>query len=213
MKGIPVTTEQVERIYSAYARFYDLVFGKAAFCQSRAWAIHLLEIQSGDKILEVGVGTGLSLSLYPRHCEIVGIDLSARMLEKGEKRVKKYQLPHVTLQKMDATTMEFEDNSFDRVLAAYVMTTVPDPKQVMQEMIRVCKDGGNIVLLNHFANRNPLVYRIEKFISPFCTKIGFRTDLDLKTLLDGTPLRVTKARSAPPFNYWKLVQCINMKNA
>lgn len=202
--------KSIERAYSVFSGFYDLVFGKW-FHQSRADAIQLLNIRGGDTVLEVGVGTGLSLPFYPRNCKVVGIDFCEPMLEKGRQRVGQYQLNHIQLMKMDAMKMSFPDNSFDAVFAAYVITAVPDPHQVIAEMIRVCKTGGKIVLLNHFKNGNPLISTCEKVISPFTKKIGFQADLDLSTLLKGKPLIVDKKRSVKPLNYWKVVQCTNQK--
>jgi len=96
-------------------------------------------------------------------------------------------------------------------VAAYVMSTVPNPRAVLAEMIRVCRPGGRIVLLNHFSNGNPLVSRVEKTISPLCTWIGFRSDLSLKSLLDETCLDVEQNLKVNPFNYWHIVQCVNRK--
>lgn len=202
--------KSIERAYTVFSGFYDLVFGKL-FHQSRADAIQLLNIRGGETILEVGVGTGLSLPYYPRNCKVIGIDFCEPMLEKGRQRVGQYQLSHIQLMKMDAMKMNFPDNSFDAVFAAYVISAVPDPHQVIAEMIRVCKVGGKIVLLNHFKNMNPFISSCEKAISPFTKKIGFQADLDLSALLNGKPLVVEKKRNVKPLNYWKVVQCTNRK--
>ena len=203
-------TEKVTKVYSAYSGFYDLLFGKI-FHNSRAAAIELLGLRSGDRVLEVGVGTGLSLPLYPRNCFILWIDLTGPMLSQGSKKIKKLGLSHVHLRQMDATHMAFRDDLFDAVLAAYVMSTVPNPQAGLAEMIRVCRPGGKIVLLNHFSNGNRLVSRVEKTISPFCTRIGFRSDLSLTSLLDRTCLDVEQNLKVNPFNYWHIVQCVNRK--
>lgn len=204
-------TEKVTKVYSVYSGFYDVLFGKI-FHNSRAAAIDLLALKSGDRILEVGVGTGLSLPLYPRNCSVIGIDLTRPMLEQGAKKIKRLGLDHVYLQQMDATYMAFRDNLFDAVVAAYVMSTVPNPRAVLAEMIRVCRPGGRIVLLNHFSNGNRLVSRVEKTISPFCTRIGFRSDLSLESLLNETSLDVEQNLKVNPFNYWHIVQCVNRKS-
>jgi phosphatidylethanolamine/phosphatidyl-N-methylethanolamine N-methyltransferase len=205
-------TEKVTKVYSVYSGFYDLLFDKI-FHSSRAAAIDLLSLKSGDRVLEVGVGTGLSLPLYPKNCSIIGIDLTGPMLEQGAKKIKKLGLSHVHLQQMDATHMAFRDDLFDAVIAAYVMSTVPSPRAVLAEMIRVCRPGGKIVLLNHFSNRNRLVSRLEKTISPLCTRIGFRSDLCLDSLLNETSLDVEQNLKVNPFNYWHIIQCINRKPA
>jgi phosphatidylethanolamine/phosphatidyl-N-methylethanolamine N-methyltransferase len=202
--------KRVERVYSVYSGFYDLIFGRI-FHKSRANAIDLLDIHPGENILEVGVGTGLSLPLYPPYCHITGIDLSGSMLEKSRRRIQKQEISNVTLKKMDATRMDFSDNFFDAVLAAYVISTVPDPKGVVQEIVRVCKEGGKIVFLNHFQNGNKLISIFEKTLSPICKRIGFRTDLDLAAILQDTPLVINRKEKVHPLHFWKAVQCINRK--
>ena len=199
-------TQRIEKVYTAYSVFYDLIFDRF-FCQSRKAAIRCMEIAPESKVLEVGVGTGLSLPLYPRHCEVVGIDLCESMLRHGKKRVHEHRLDHVTLLKMDACRLEFEDNTFDAVSASLLISVVPNPRKVLQEMIRVCKENGRIVLLNHFSNGNKLIAKVERMISPLCTHIGFRTDLALDPLLEGMPLVIQKKAKVNPLRFWKLVQC------
>jgi len=203
---------KVERVYSSYAKVYDHIFGKI-FHDGREHAVRHLELSPGDRVLEVGVGTGLGLPFYPRSCEIVGIDLSDGMLDKCRERLEIYRLRHVKVMRMDAGAMEFADNSFDAVMAAYVVTAVPDYRKVMLEMIRVCKPGGRIILLNHFSNGNPLIAAIEKVISPLCKQLGWRTDLSLASVLDGTHLTVIHKQKVNPFRIWHLVKCVNHKPA
>lgn len=205
-KEMAMDANSIERIYRTYSRFYDILFNKI-FHESRQAAIQHLEIEPGAKILEVGVGTGLSLPLYPSHCEITGIDLCDSMLKRGRDKVRRYFLSHVRLVKMDASSLQFEDNTFDAVVAAYVISTVPDPRKVLQEMIRVCKENGRIVLLNHFSNGNKVISLVERIISPLCTHIGFRTDLALGPLLEGMPLVVKKKALVNPLKFWHLLQC------
>ncbi len=203
--------KKVERVYSKYASMYDHTFGKV-FQQSRESAVRGLPIQPGHRILEVGIGTGEALPLYPSHCEVLGIDLSDGMLEHARRRVAEYQLDHVTLQRMDAGNMDLPDDHFDIVMAAYVVTAVPDYRVVVDEMIRVCKPGGRIVMLNHFSNGNKVIAAVEKLISPLCKHIGFRTDLALHTVLEGTCLTVASKQKVNPLRFWHLVECVNKKN-
>ncbi len=198
------------KVYSTYSGFYDLVFGKF-FQNARLTAIDLLELKQESRVLEVGVGTGLALPLYPRDCDVVGIDITEAMLRQGEKRIQKHGLSRASLQQMDATRLAFGNNSFDSVMAAYVISTVPDPKTVLDEMIRVCRPGGKIVLLNHFSNGHPLISRLERKISPLCSRMGFRSDLPLNTLLDHSGLRVDQNFKVNPLQYWHIVQCTNTK--
>ncbi len=204
--------ERVKRIYATYSGFYDLLFGRI-FHDSRAEAIAALAIRPGERILEVGVGTGLSLTFYPRHCRVVGVDLSASMLERSREKVARHGLDHIELHQMDAACLAFQPNSFDAVFAAYAITAMPDPRRVILEMARTCKPGGRIVLLNHFRNGNRVVSRIERAFSPVCTTLGFRSDLELASLVDGMPLTVERISTANPLNYWKIVECVNRKPA
>jgi phosphatidylethanolamine/phosphatidyl-N-methylethanolamine N-methyltransferase len=202
--------EKIERVYTNYAGVYDHIFGRI-FHESRESAVKRLNVTPGERILEVGVGTGLALPLYPSHCRVVGIDFSAGMLEKARKRAQLYGLRHVELLRMDAASMDFESDTFDTVMAAYVVTAVPDYRKVVMEMIRVCRPGGRIIMLNHFSNGNKLIAAVEKVISPFCKHIGFRTDLSLKTVLEGTSLLVAKKERVNPLKFWHLVECVNHK--
>ncbi len=207
-----LNTEQVERAYSRYAHLYDVTFGKL-FREPRRTAVERLEVKSGEHILEVGVGTGISLTHYRKDCLITAIDVSNEMLEHSQSRVQRHHLGHVTLENMDAANMRFSDNSFDAVMAAYVITAVPDHKTVIQEMVRVCRPGGRILLLNHFSNGNQLIGSIERLVSPLCRHLGFRTDLNLQTVLDGTTLQVIRKRRVTPLGLGNLVECINLKAA
>ena len=203
--------QKVERVYSNYAGVYDHIFGRI-FHESRESAIRRLNILPDEQILEVGVGTGLTLPLYPPHCKVVGIDLSPGMLGKARERMRTHRLENVVLLCMDAGQMEFPDNSFDTVMAAYVVTAVPDYRTVITEMIRVCRPGGRIIMLNHFSNGNKLIAAVEKVISPLCKHIGFRTDLALSTVLEGTSLWVARKEKVNPLRFWHLVECVNNKN-
>ena len=158
-----LNTAQVERAYSRYAHLYDVTFGKL-FNEPRRIGVECLDVQSGERILEVGVGTGISLSHYRNDCSITAIDVSDEMLEHSQLQIKRHGLNHVTIANMDAANMQFSDNSFDAVMAAYVITAVPDHKTVIQEMVRVCRPGGRIVFINHFSNGNQLIGSMEKLI-------------------------------------------------
>jgi len=203
--------DKIERVYTTYAGFYDQVFGKV-FQEGRESAIRNLNVQPGEHVLEVGVGTGIALPMYPSHCRIVGIDLSEGMLAKAKERAETLQLSHVQLQIMDAGAMEFDDDSFDTVVAAYVVTAVPDYRKVVNEMIRVCRPGGRIIMLNHFSNGNKVINAVERVLSPLTKHLGWRTDLSLNTVLEGTSLHVARKQQVNPLRLWALVECENRKN-
>jgi phosphatidylethanolamine/phosphatidyl-N-methylethanolamine N-methyltransferase len=208
--GCSLDHTDLARVYDFYSRTYDKTFGKV-FRESREHAIRNLQIRAGERVLEVGVGTGVSLPLYPRDIRIVGIDYSRGMLEQAERRVTEEGLRNVDLLHMDACTMTFPDSTFDVVLAAYVLTAVPDHRKVMSEMVRVCKPGGRIVFLNHLVNGNKVLAFFERLVSPVCEKIGFRTDLSLHHIVDGMPVTVRSEQRLKPLRMWYLVECVNDK--
>lgn len=135
-------------IYGPLTPIYDVVCG-AMLQPGRRRAIEHLDPQPSDTILEVGVGTGLDLTAYRSHCRIVGIDLSRPMMQKAQKRIAQVT-PKVDLLQMDAARLAFPDGTFDAVYVPYTINVVPDPIAVGRELVRVCRDGGRIVMLNHF---------------------------------------------------------------
>ncbi|HEY3132873.1 MAG TPA: methyltransferase domain-containing protein [Acidobacteriota bacterium] len=205
-----MSVEYVEKVYNRYSSFYDFIFGRI-FESGREKAPELLLLEPGMHLLEVGIGTALSIPQLPRFCTITGVDLSQKMLDEAEKRLRKLRRSNVILHKMDATEMSFPDNSFDRVLAAYFISTVPDPVAVVREMKRVCKPGGYLVFLNHFQSENPALGAIEKIISPLCYRIGFRTDLNLKRLMQQSNLKIDLRERIDFLGNWKAVRCLNEK--
>ena len=201
-----VENDFVTRVYEKLAKVYDLIFGPTLH-HGRLVAIERMAIRPGDRVLEVGVGTGINTSLYPTNCAVTGIDLSASMLEKARERVRRQGLRHVRLQEMDAAHLIFADDTFDIVYAPYLVSVVPDPVQVVKEMRRVCKPGGKIIILNHFRSANPILSRLERAMSPFTVHVGFKSDLDLPGFLaqaDLQPLSIEKVNFP---KIWSLVSC------
>jgi phosphatidylethanolamine/phosphatidyl-N-methylethanolamine N-methyltransferase len=171
---------QIEAVKAAYRRYssvYDTVFGPVLHAGRKA-VVDALGCRPGERILEVGVGTGLSLPLYPSTVSITGIDLSREMLEKA--RLRAQRLPHVeALLEMNAEAMTFPDRSFDKVVAMYVISVVERPERLLQELHRVCKPDGEIFLVNHVRSENPVLRAVETALAPFCDKIGFHSDFEL----------------------------------
>jgi len=198
----------IERAYAILSPVYDFLFDKV-FYPGRVAAIKLLEAKPGDRILEVGVGTGLNLPLYPRDCDVTGVDISEGMLRKAEERVRTLGMGRAKLMVMDGSRLEFPDNSFDRVIATYVISAVPDPVKTLLEMRRVCKPSGHLVILNHFKSENPIIGMFEKILAPVCTKIGFDTELKLMPLLERVALAPEQMHRVNLMNGWRLVRCIN----
>ena len=200
--------ETINRAYAILSPVYDFLFDKI-FYPGRVAAVDLLEIQPGNRVLEVGVGTGLNLPLYSRDCNVTGIDISKEMLRKAEERVLTLGMGNTNLMVMDGSKLAFPDDSFDRVIATYVISAVPDPVKTLLEMRRVCKPSGHLVILNHFKSENPVIGMFEKLLAPVCTKIGFNTELKLMPLLERVALSPDQMHRVNLMNGWRLVRCIN----
>jgi phosphatidylethanolamine/phosphatidyl-N-methylethanolamine N-methyltransferase len=207
LSATAVENDFVEGVYDKLAKVYDLFFGPTLH-PGRLKAIQRMNIQPHERVLEVGVGTGINLSLYPRGCAITGIDFSGSMLEKARERVARKELPNIRLVQMDAADLKFADNAFDIVYAPYLISVVPDPLQVAREMRRVCRSGGRIIFLNHFLSPNPLLSRTERLISPFTIHIGFKADLDLPAFLAQADLQPVSIEKVNIPRIWSLVTCV-----
>jgi phosphatidylethanolamine/phosphatidyl-N-methylethanolamine N-methyltransferase len=201
---------QVERAYELLAPVYDFIFDWI-FSPGRDAAIRQLDLQRSDSVLEVGIGTGLNLPLYPPTCKLTGIDLSQEMLDKAVERVETLAMPNVTLKVMDAQSMDFGDDEFDKALATYTISAVPDPVAVLREMRRVVKPGGILVILNHFRSERRVMGWLEDLVAPVCTRLGWKSNLALKPLLAQVGLEPELIARVNMFNGWRLVKCINWK--
>ncbi len=208
LSAISLETSFVEGVYEKMASVYDLFFGLPLH-HGRAKAIRRMAIKPGDQILEVGVGTGIGLPLYPRKCSVTAIDLSDGMLERARTRVEQYNLRNVRLIQMDATQLKFPDNSFDIVYAPYFISCVPDPLAVTREMRRVCKPGGRLMFLNHFLSDNAIGSKLERAIAPLTVHLGFKSDFDLPAFLAQTGLRAASIEKVNAPRIWSLVICDN----
>jgi phosphatidylethanolamine/phosphatidyl-N-methylethanolamine N-methyltransferase len=198
--------DTVKAAYRRYAGFYDALFGPVLQSGRKA-VIEALKCKPGERVLEVGVGTGLALDLYPRDVRVVGIDVSSEMLEKARRRVEKRGFAHVeALLEMDAEAMTFPDASFDKIVAMYVVPVVPNPARLLAELHRVCKPTGEIYLINHVRSDNPVIGAVEKGLARFSDKIGFRPDFELRELLHESHELVQIERVNL---FWKVMQLRN----
>jgi phosphatidylethanolamine/phosphatidyl-N-methylethanolamine N-methyltransferase len=202
-----VENDFVEGVYDKLAKVYDLIFGPTLH-PGRLQAIQRMNIQAGERVLEVGVGTGINLSLYPKHSQVTGIDFSSSMLEKARERAARKGLGKMRLLQMDAADLKFADDSFDIVYAPYLISVVPDPVKVAREMRRVCRPGGRIIFLNHFLSPNPILSRGERMISPLTIHIGFKADLDLPAFLAQSELQPISIEKVNVPRIWSLVTCV-----
>jgi len=207
---VALEKRQVQRAYELYAPVYDFIFDWI-FAPGRAAAVKLLALERSDSVLEVGIGTGLNLPLYPWACQLTGIDLSQEMLDKAVERVQTLAMPNVTLKVMDATSLDFGDNEFDKVVATYTISAVPEPVAVLKEMRRVVKPDGIIVLLNHFRSDRRLTGWVEDLLAPVCTRLGWKSNLPLAPLLEQVGLVPESITQVNMFDGWRLVKCVNRK--
>lgn len=189
-----VCPSYMEKLYSFYSPFYDHVFGHL-LSPGRRQSFKYLKQRPHQKILEVGVGPGSTLEFYPPQTELVGIDISAPMIQKArEKAAKLNSGSKFEFHVMDAANLEFPDNNFDVVMAAYVITTVQDPHRVCREMLRVAKPGGQIIVVNHTRGQNGNYWnRLEDLMAPIFVRIGFTTDLDVIKVMEDSGIKVEKA--------------------
>jgi len=209
--GHTLDNDRIQKVYDNYAVFYDAIFGKLSDV-GRMAALDRLFLKPGDKVLEVGVGTGLSLPRFPSFCRVHGIDMSEEMIRRAHKRVDRHGLSNVVIERMDACKMAFSDDTFDAVFAAFLISVVPDPIMLLSEIKRVCKKGGRITMVNHFKSNNKVISSIETAISPFCSKhLGFRTDLPLSFLLNDRELRLVARKRTSPVSVWEVVEFCNLK--
>jgi phosphatidylethanolamine/phosphatidyl-N-methylethanolamine N-methyltransferase len=202
-----VETDFVEKVYQGIAAAYDYTYGPTLH-PGRLEAMEKMALRPGTHVLEVGVGTGINLALYPRNCRITGIDLSSKMLAKAQGRIDEKGLHHCDLAEMDATQLKFADNSFDVVYAPYVISVVPEPVKVAREMYRVCRPGGRVIILNHFKSANRVMGWIEKVISPATVHIGFTADLDLPGFLEQAELKPVSLEKVNIPKMWTLITVV-----
>ncbi len=202
--------EQVRNIYGRYSSVYDLCFSPL-FSPRIKLGLKRSGIQDGDRILEVGVGTGISLALYPDSCNVVGVDLTRKMLEKAKEKKDAMQLENVDLLEMDAENLTFADNSFDHSVAAFVVTVVPNPEKMVAEMKRVTKKDGTIVILNHFCSDNAFVLALEKVFSPLCERWGWRSDIGIELLSNHCSLQIKEIFKKTRLDPWSIVIATNNK--
>lgn len=201
--------ETVTKAYARWAPVYDLVFG-AVFESGRHAAIAAAE-RIGGRILEVGVGTGISLPYYSAKCRLSGVDISEPMLRKAQQRVAELGLQNVeALSVMDAEHLEFPNASFDVIVAQYVVTTVPNPEATLDEFARVLKPDGEIVLVSRVGAEAGLRRALERWFAPAARKLGWRTEFAWERYSQWadrtTDMRLVERRAMPPFGHFSLIR-------
>ncbi|TDK44538.1 class I SAM-dependent methyltransferase [Antarcticimicrobium luteum] len=187
----------VQNSYARWAPVYDKTFG-AITNDGRRRTVEYINSNSGH-VLEVGVGTGLSLGHYQPGMKVTGIDFSDQMLEKARNRVQEMGLRQmIELRQMDARELDFPDASFDTVAAMHVLSVVPEPERVMSEIARVCKPGGRVVITNHFKRTRGPLAALERVSAPFANVLGWHSDFAIERVLGEPSLTVEEQRPLPP---------------
>ena len=206
----PLTATAVLAAYRRMAPIYNWLFG-ACFEPGRRRVVAALHSQPGDRILEVGVGTGIALHYWHPAAEIHGIDLSPHMLAHAERARRKHRLTNVKLYVMDAQATTFPDSHFDKIAAMYVVSVVPCLSALLREMRRVCKPGGRIAIVNHFEHENRALRRMERALAEYAGLLGFNSALPLAQITDAAGLRVCRVESVNWGGYWTLIEAQNLK--
>lgn len=186
------------KLYSEFSHLYDRLFTRV-FSPRIQGVIASLEIPPGARVLEVGVGTGLSFPAYPTNCQVIGIDLAPEMLEQAQEKINQNGWRHLTVMEMDALNLKFPDSSFDYVMAFHVVSVVPDVARLMREIARVAKPGATLAIINHFRSRNRVLAALDSLIEPITRRLGWHT-LKLDGVIHVIPLDIkriykTSARS------------------
>lgn len=200
-----ISVDDVRDAYRRWAPVYDFIFGPLTFAGRRQAVRHAN--RGKGRVLEAGVGTGISLAGYDDHLRIVGVDLSSDMLRRARERVERRGLTHVeAIREMDVAALDFADNYFDTVVAMYLITVVPDPVRVLSELARVCRPGGEVVLVNHFmADRGPRA-AIERGLARYAPDLGWHPDFRLETVLGHPDLEVVERRALAPFGIFSMLR-------
>jgi phosphatidylethanolamine/phosphatidyl-N-methylethanolamine N-methyltransferase len=203
----------IERAYARWAPIYDLIFG-AVFAPGRRAAVAAAEQVCGSKgrcILEVGVGTGISLPFYARANRLIGVDLSEPMLRQAAERVIEHKLSNVELLAvMDAGRLGLPDASFDVVVAQFVITAVPQPEKALDEFARVLKPGGEIILVNHLGAESGPRHVFELSFAPLARRLGWRPEFRFDRLSAWAErhggMRIIERRPLPPFGNFTVIR-------
>lgn len=194
MPAAELDAQSIQKAYARWAPIYDPIFGRITTTGRRAAVAAATRI--GGRILEVGVGTGIALPGYGANCRVIGLDLSFDMLRIARKRVDEGLKTVEGILQMDAGRLAFRDASFDCVVAMYLITVVPDPEGVMAELNRVCKPGGEVILVNHFAAEGGIRAMIEKAAAPFGDKLGWHPDFPFSRVMQEKNLTMVEKRPA-----------------
>jgi phosphatidylethanolamine/phosphatidyl-N-methylethanolamine N-methyltransferase len=201
-----------KKIYDIHSLFYDKTFGRLVKRRIER-AIHHMNVSPADRVLDLGIGTGVSLNYYPEHANVIGIDLSAGMLRECRKKIRERGLSRAFVFQANALVLPFGSSTFDHVFISHVISVVSDPVQLVREAQRVAKPGARIVIVNHFQSTNRFIAMLEKWLCPLCTKLGWRSDLALQDLIRRTGVEIDYRFKLDNIDLWETVVITNNKQA
>ena len=196
-KSLPHAAKLYHNLVPAYQAFWPAVAGK-----NIRGEVEALNLAPGTKVLEVGVGTGLSLASYPRQIRLTGIDLSEAMLAEAQASIERNGWDHIDVLPMNAEQLDFDDDVFDVVTAFHTVSVVSNPARMMRELVRVCRPGGRILIINHFRSENPIIARVVDSAGNVTKRLGWRTDLELQEMLRELPIRIDQLYKPNPFSFF-----------
>lgn len=202
--------EAVEAAYARWAPVYDLLF--ATLLRPGRRAVAAIASRADGRILDVGVGTGLELPMFQPGTRVVGVDLSEHMLRRAASRVTRLRLAQVVgLARMDATRLAFADSTFACAVAPYMLTVVPDPEATLDELARVVRPGGEIVLVNHVSSQDTALSALESWLGGYiASTLGWRPQFPFAIIGDWIEgrgdVRLIERRLLPPFGLFTLTR-------
>jgi phosphatidylethanolamine/phosphatidyl-N-methylethanolamine N-methyltransferase len=212
-KASDMQESSTKKIYDVHSMFYDATFGRLV-CRRIARAISHMNLGPDDRVLDLGIGTGVSLNYYPMdRGHITGVDLSSGMLREARKKIREQGRTNADVFQADAMKLPFADSTFDQIFISHVISVVSDPCRLVQEAQRVAKAGARIVILNHFQSTNRFIALIEKWLCPLCTKLGWRSDLVLQDLIRQTGVEIDYRYKLESIDLWETVVMVNNKSA
>jgi len=191
------------KLYYEFSHLYDRLFTRVFYPRIER-VIQSLKIPPGARVLEVGVGTGLSFTAYPSHCQVTGIDLAPEMLEQAQEKIAQNAWRHLQVMEMDALNLKFADNSFDYVMAFHVVSVVPNATRLLEEMLRVSRPGATVVIINHFRSRHRLLAALDRLTEPITRRLGWHT-LSQDEVLNDVPLDVVRSYKNSPRSLFTIV--------
>jgi phosphatidylethanolamine/phosphatidyl-N-methylethanolamine N-methyltransferase len=202
-----------KKIYDIHSMFYDATFGRLVK-RRIAQGISHMNIKRDDRVLDLGIGTGVSLNFYPKdRGKIFGVDLSGGMLREARKKIREQERANAVVFQADAMRLPFGDDTFDHVFISHVISVVSDPYKLVAEAQRVAKPGARIVVVNHFQSTNRFLAMLEKWACPLCTKLGWRSDLALQDLISKTGVEIDYRFKLESLDLWETVVMTNTKSA